>query len=109
MSLSIALRQALHGLFSGTQALPENRGAYVSTHFWLKWQIHPCQGKMPNDLVEIWLSQVWVGIFLETSLEERGRNTLKMASYEKMLNMKVVRLVKTYNFAFGVIWIRHTL
>ena len=62
MSLSIVLRQALHGLFSGTQALPKNRGAYVSTNFRLKWRIHSCQGKMPNDLVEIWLSRIWVGI-----------------------------------------------
>src|SRR5664279_3274035 len=34
MSLSIALSQNLHGVFSSTQALLENRGACVSTHFW---------------------------------------------------------------------------
>jgi hypothetical protein len=33
MSLNIALRQVLHRSFFGMQALLENRGAYVSTHF----------------------------------------------------------------------------
>ena len=60
-------------LFSGTQALPENRGHVLTIVFGLQVDI------------------------------------LKMISNDKMLNIKVVRLVETSNFAFWVIAIRASL
>jgi hypothetical protein len=49
------------------------------------------------------LAQREVGGTRTTAYEEVSWNVLKMMSYEKMPNMKVVRIVEKYNFAFGVI------
>jgi hypothetical protein len=36
-------------------------------------------------------------------------NVAKITAYGKIPYTKVIQIVKAYNFAFGIIWIRHTM